>query len=144
MLRRRIKAWSTYTIDSDGVVRWGSEVQPVMRDRKGEYVMLGRTTKGGRISNERYKRYVADLMGQTFPDVEPEEWRVIEEFPKYEMNRDGVVRHRVNLTKNRLRTNQHGSLQIALWQEGVTSPRTRSLGLLYKKTWGTNCPRVSI
>ena len=65
--RRRIVAWPGYTIDQFGRVYRVDEPLETSVGPKGDFVMLGTITPGGRVSTDKTKRYISDLLRSTWP-----------------------------------------------------------------------------
>ena len=140
--RRRIRAWPEYTISSDGRVWRGLKTVPMDADERGPFVRLGRLTAGSRITPEKTKRYIRTLLQTTWPEViqdndkGTELWRGLPEFPRYEMNLKGQIRHIVSCREVRMRAN--GTVSLYRGQE--RNARSRSAFKLYRELFGKNYP----
>ena len=146
--RRRIVAWPGYTIDQFGRVYRVDEPLEIYAGPKGDFVMLGTITPGGRVSTDKTKRYISDLLRSTWPEIQEkddvllERWKGIPDFPSYEIDQDGTVRHVVTLRPLKIRTKPgQYACCISLFKPGERVARTVSVDKIYRALWGKPYPR---
>ena len=148
--RRKIIAWPAYTIDQYGRVFRVNDPIEIFNDRKGDYVMLGVITPGQRITNDKTKRYISDLMRHTWPEVKQlvedetvfEHWKGIPGYPTYEISKNGTVRHVTTLHEVKVRYKPgHYAGTIGIFKTGERQPHTLSVDKIYRALFGKPYPR---
>jgi hypothetical protein len=79
-------AWPGYTIDQFGRVYRVDEPLEISVGPKGDFVMLGAITPGGRVSTDKTKRYISDLLRSTWPEIQEKDdvllLQVVKSLPK--------------------------------------------------------------